>query len=285
MKRLIVNADDLGAGRARNQGILDAAAAGVVTSVSLLANGPALGHALERLADPGLGHLSCGLHFNLSEGSPLCHGLHRLTGPDGLFPGKAAAHALLARSGDADLEEEIVRELTAQVACLADAGLEIRHLDGHQHVHVFPAAVRPVAAAARAHGIPWIRLPWEPSPPRTSCPPLLEAEGSLFCGMARAAVPVFAGEALGTTDAFRGIYLKNRLRLDTLEESLKDLDVGLTELMVHPGRTQPQDPHDPFAAFSTAERERELQVLLHPGFRSLMGRLGLQLTPFPGAAP
>ena len=40
MKRLIVNADDLGADEARNRGIFEAIDAEVLTSVSLLVNGP-----------------------------------------------------------------------------------------------------------------------------------------------------------------------------------------------------------------------------------------------------
>ena len=49
MKRLIVNADDLGADEARNRGIFEAIDAGVVTSVSLLANGPSFEDAARRI--------------------------------------------------------------------------------------------------------------------------------------------------------------------------------------------------------------------------------------------
>jgi D-alanine-D-alanine ligase-like ATP-grasp enzyme len=43
MRRLIVNADDLGADEARNEGIFEAIRAGVVTSASILPNGPPWG--------------------------------------------------------------------------------------------------------------------------------------------------------------------------------------------------------------------------------------------------
>ncbi len=39
MRRLIINADDLGADHARNEGIFEAIEAGVVTAASILANG------------------------------------------------------------------------------------------------------------------------------------------------------------------------------------------------------------------------------------------------------
>ena len=67
MKQLIVNADDLGAGEARNAGIFDAIEAGSVTSVSILPNGPALEDALRRIRALRLKGVSFGVHFNISK--------------------------------------------------------------------------------------------------------------------------------------------------------------------------------------------------------------------------
>jgi predicted glycoside hydrolase/deacetylase ChbG (UPF0249 family) len=71
MKQLIINADDFGADPARNRGIIEGLEAGVVTSVSILANGPALVHL--RRCVPALirRRISCGLHLNLSK-ADLC---------------------------------------------------------------------------------------------------------------------------------------------------------------------------------------------------------------------
>ena len=64
MKRLIVNADDLGADEGRNEGIFEAMRAGVVTSASILPNGPALGHALDGIRSGGFERISFGGHLN-----------------------------------------------------------------------------------------------------------------------------------------------------------------------------------------------------------------------------
>ena len=106
MKRLIINADDLGADVARNEGIFEAIRAGVVTSATILPNGPALDHALEGIRSGGFEEVSFGVHLNLTEGRPLAEGLSCLTGPDGNFLGKAAAHRLLMKTGDVPLQTD-----------------------------------------------------------------------------------------------------------------------------------------------------------------------------------
>ena len=87
MKRLIVNADDLGADEGRNAGILEAVRAGVVKSVSLLANGPATAEACKAIHDGKYEEVSIGVHLNLSEGksdlrrsAPACGKRRRLSG-------------------------------------------------------------------------------------------------------------------------------------------------------------------------------------------------------------
>jgi len=90
MKQLIVNADDLGADEARNAGIFEAIEAGVVTSASILPNGPALEDALRRIRS-SCRPISLGVHINLSEGRPLSGPLPLLTGGDEHFLGKARA--------------------------------------------------------------------------------------------------------------------------------------------------------------------------------------------------
>src|SRR2546421_8810337 len=71
--RLVVNADDFGLSTGVNRGILEAHAAGVVSSVSVLVNAPGWTDALRRLRDVGPG-LGVGLHLNLTMGRPVSWG-------------------------------------------------------------------------------------------------------------------------------------------------------------------------------------------------------------------
>ena len=284
MRKLIINADDLGADEARNEGIFEAIEAGVVTSASLLANGPALRAGLRRigsLSNPGA---SFGVHINLSEGKPLSRNLRILAGKDGSFLGKGPSQQLLTRSGDPELEAEIAREMAVQIESLLDSGVKIDHLDGHQHVHVFPAVFPASIRMLRKYRIPWMRVPEEPlsSSEEGAVPDRLVKEARFFSGIAERARAQFKTIDLCIPNHFRGLYLKGRVSTPVLVSLLRGLRDGLTELMVHPGRVSRTSLPGPFAAFSTPDREKELEALLGRDFREALGDSGITLTPFPG---
>jgi predicted glycoside hydrolase/deacetylase ChbG (UPF0249 family) len=283
MKRLIVNADDLGADGARNAGIFEAIRAGAVTGASLLVNGPALKEALPEILSLGKKDVSWGVHLNLSEGSPLSANLCLLTGENGCFLGKGRAHAMLMRRGDAEVEREVRQELGAQIQALQESGIRISHLDGHQHVHVFPAVVRAAVEAALEHRIPWVRIPEEarPHPAAEAIPDSLLAEAEHFSRLAQEARSQAKDSGARMTDHFRGLYLKGGMNRTLMEKTLRELPPGLTELMVHPGRCPTASLSTPFSAFSTGDREKELETLLSEEFRAALARNGIDLTPYP----
>lgn len=287
MKRLIVHADDLGADNARNAGIIEAIEAGSVTAASILVNGPAFEDCIQRIASADFNHISFGVHLNLTEGMPLGAGLKYITGPDGFFFGKEETHRRLMNRGDKGLEEEVGQEFAAQIQALRAAGVRIDHLDGHQHIHIFPAAIDAAVRAGKEFGIPWIRIPEEPLPSRSMerNNDLLNDEAERFCRLAAAARIRIHGSHLKTTDHFRGLYLKGRLSLTRIEKTLRTLPPGITELMVHPGRAPAGQAAGPFSAFSHREREKELTVLTSGSFQRMLEKYHVQLTSFPEACP
>jgi len=283
VKRLIINADDLGADETRNAGIFDAIQAGRVTSASILPNGPGLLDALKKIQSANFMNVSWGVHLNLSEGKPVSADLLHLTGPDGMFLGKISSHRLLMGEGDRNLEREIEREIDAQITLIKTFGIPISHMDGHQHVHVFPAVLRPMIRMARKHRISWVRTPDEPEPtsPDFTLPAYVKEEASVFSGLGQAARPLIIASGLHTTDHFYGLYLKGHFSLRRLESLLRCLPDGLTELMTHPGRTMEHPTETPFSGFSTPEREQELQTLLNKKLRLTLKEMKIILTPFP----
>jgi len=283
MRRLIVNADDLGADEARNEGIFEAIRAGGVTSASILPNGPALRHALEGIRSGRCEGVSLAVHLNLSEGRPLAANLARLVGPDGNFLGKAAAHRQLMTAGDVVLEADIAREAALQIGRLLDAGIAVSHIDGHQHVHVFPAALGAVTETAKAFGIARMRIPDEAVPPdEDALEENLREEARRFASLGREARLRLAAAGIASSDHFLGLALKGRLDLEQLVELAGTLPEGTTELMVHPGRVPARDA---FSAFSSADRERELEALLHPRFRLALQAAGVVLVSFREIGP
>lgn len=287
MKNLIVNADDLGADEGRNAGILEAVAAGAVKSVSLLANAPATGRALEAVRGGKFAGVSLGIHLNLSEGRPVSAGLSLLSGENGFFLGKTAAQRLLLSENRRDLEAEVLREVNAQIEGVLREKMPLDHLDGHQHLHVFPAVRKAAAAAAGKYGIPWFRLPREPVPISNGepIPENLKAEGKLFSDLAAETARLLAGTEIRTPAHFRGLYLKGRLTAGLLEKCLRELPGGVTELMVHPGRPLRGGGESPFSGFSTKEREKELEALISPLFRRAAEKTGVRLISFAEAGP
>ena len=282
MKQLIVNADDLGADQARNAGIFEAINAGIVTSVSLIANASATNDAIGRLLSIERRIISIGLHFNISEGAPLSKGLKRLIAANGNFLGKKTAHQLLSRSGDAELEDEIREEFSAQASVLLNAGITLDHMDGHQHVHVFPGALRVMLEETKNRGIPWFRIPLEPANPSWMLQPDLLQETNTFNKYAEYALTHTRSCGLRVTDHFRGLYYKGNLPADKWPGFLADIPEGLTELMVHPGRAEVNPTGNPFSGFSTAERELELHALIDGRFRSALLAAEIELVSFPG---
>lgn len=282
MKRLIINADDVGADEARNVGIFEAVKKGVVTSVSILANGPAFDDAISHIKQTNK-IISYGLHINLSEGKPISSGLKIIKGSDGSFFGKSNAIEFFSRKNDLALEEDINMEIDAQMKKLINAGIKVSHLDGHHHIHTFPAVISTAIGIAKRYKIPWIRIPEEerPSYGCLSTTDELILEAGLFSRFGSEARVLVKAKGIGTTEHFRGLYFKGRLSLLIVEELFKTLPDGLTEFMTHPGYASKEGSHSHFARFSTPDREKELETLLHPGFREMIEKYNIMLTPFP----
>ncbi|MDD5476114.1 MAG: ChbG/HpnK family deacetylase [Syntrophales bacterium] len=279
MKKLIINADDLGADESRNRGILEAMEAGIVTSATILANGPAFLDAIRGLRKLRVGNCPVGIHLNLSEGKPLAENIRLLTGIDGHFRGKTGALSFFEEPPTPALKEELYREAVTQIERILDQGFEITHIDGHHHIHLFPAVIESVLRAASNFAIPWIRLADEKSD-KSPGDNSLDREALRFQGHASRARELIDASNLRATDHFLGLYLKGRLTLEALLETVDTLPEGLTELMVHPGSIPLGPMNGPFSSFATKDRQIELDALMSPEFRKRLDERGVILTSF-----
>lgn len=155
-KYLIVNADDLGISIPVNLAIRRGFREGIVTSASLLANMPAFGHAVEEVIRPNPG-LGVGVHLSATSGPPVL--------PPERVPLLVDAQGSCFRRGFVGLWRllhskrreaalcQIQEELAAQVERAEALGLQIDHLDGHQHVHMIPGLFDLVVGLARTRRI------------------------------------------------------------------------------------------------------------------------------------
>lgn len=270
MTRLLITADDFGASSLRNSGILAAWKNGIVTGASLLPQGGATDEALRLARDEGI---PVGVHLNLSEGETLSGPIGGLSDGQGRLPGKAGLRAILA-SGDVD-RVALRRELQAQIAILQRAGIKATHIDTHQHFFLFPCVTDEVIAAAKQAGINRLRLPLPMEEASNDPVGILGDELALYRRLAPETARRLAAAGISSPQGLWGMPLLNRLDETSLRRLIDQLPEGVWELMVHPGR---RDPDDPFAG---PERERECTTLCSEEIRRAITARGIELITYP----
>ena len=283
MRRLIVNADDFGFTSGVNRAIVEAHSRGVVTSSTLMANGPAFAEAAQ-LAKT-IPRLSIGCHVVLIDGRPVL-GVEQLpsltSGAE--FRNGLMTFAARAIAGRIDADE-ITAEATAQIRKIQSAGIAVSHLDTHKHTHLFPKILRPLLRAAGACGIRAVRNPFGPRLPLRSGqllarPGLWTRYAELrvlgrFAGKFRAAVD---REGFVTPDGTLGIVVTGVLDETLFHAIARNIPQGTWEFVCHPGYND--------ADLRRAEtrlrqsRETELRVLTLPAAREVLLQEGIELISY-----
>jgi len=272
-RRLIINADDLGLSPGVNRGILEAHAAGAVTSASLLANAPGLADAVTRLRAAPTLHV--GLHLNLTDGQPVARldDVSSLCNPHTRkfyrLP-QLIARALLGRIA----RDHVVAECRAQLSRLRELGVSVGHIDSHRHVHALPVVWNAVMEVAARTGVSAVRIPEESSPRRS-----MRFARALAAVSLRAAWRLTNGHTddrrLSRADHFWGFGLLGARDFQRRFLAILDqLEPGTTELMVHPGYVDRELVEwDSY----TTPRERELAALCSREVRERLTRGDLRL--------
>lgn len=270
MPRLIINADDFGLSPAVTAGILEAHAAGSVTSASMIVFGPGWDDGVRQAR--ATASLGVGLHFNLLLGVPLTAAKSLRDPRSGRF-WPLATLVLRALGGVID-HDEVAAECEAQLAALRGAQIRVTHLDSHRHTHALPVVHRTVAGVAAKHGLP-LRRPVES---------MRWFQGD-FTSQARRVLigsswrlTSWGAPPTRSTDHFIGVSLQGSPRFaERLHAVLDRLPSGATELMVHPGRVD-----DALAAVDgyTRQRERELAALVSPALGERLRRGDIALIGF-----
>jgi len=287
VKNLIVNADDLGWTEGVNRGILEAFHHGIVTSTSLLANGAAFAGGVEAARSaPGLG---VGVHLNLSNGLPVADReiVTSLLNDDGELAG--GPESLLFRRARGGLAlAEVESEWDAQIQKVRDAGIAPTHLDGHRHVHMLPGLFEIALRLAKRHDVGAIRVSLEESSLRAALSSSskqnagvvmkqgVQARGLKLLGRDTREQAAHAG--ISTADYFCGIAQTGELTREGVEQFVKSLPDGTTELMCHPGYADAALQKTPTRLQDS--RQTELQILTDTGIRNLVASLGIRLIDY-----
>lgn len=243
LKRLIVNADDLGRTPGVNQGVVQAHRTGIVTSASLMVNHPTAAEAKGIATDnPELG---IGLHLALTGGPPtLGPSLVRsLVDAKGLLPTKPEG---LAAADPA----EVLAEVRAQIRRFREiTGALPTHLDTHHHAHTVPAVLEALVIVCWEMGLP--------------------ARGTSTEMRER-----LRHERIPTPDQFVEAFFGDDATLEHLVRILSGLDPGTTELMCHPAVV---DEALRKTSGYAEPRGRELAALTHRDARQAIQAAGIRL--------
>jgi len=274
LRRLVVNADDLGLTPGVNDGIFDAHEHGILTSASLLANAPATADAVRRARlHPALG---LGAHLTLIDGAAILPPTRvpTLVEGDGRFRRSWKPFIVACLQKRVSLVD-VERELTAQIERLLRAGVQLTHLDAHKHVHAYPPIFSVVARLAVRFGIPVVRVPYERLS-RWSQPDVgRDGWTARRQALLNAAMWPWArrnwrtAASLGLrTPHFIGRIHTGIVDKPALHGLLRAIGSGVTELMLHPGYVD-----DALTGMSTRlleSRKQELDLLCHPDTRALI---------------
>lgn len=268
--RLVVNADDLGLHPALDEGILRGHREGIVTSATVLVSGVSAAGAVARARAQGL---ALGVHLALCTRLRPAAPAWRVptVAPGGVLRANWAAFARAWLAGQVR-QEELERELAAQVARARALGVQVDHLDTHQHLHLLPG-VRPlVEALARREGV---ALRWPDRLPQASW---LRAPGPALKATLLAVLARTAPRASGVRRVSAGgVFEAGRLDEAALLALLERLPAGDYELGCHPGEGAPHVPEDPEWHYRW---QAELEALTSPRVRERVRALGVELTTY-----
>ena len=272
MRRLVVNADDLGLTVGVNDGIFDAHDHGILTSASLFAGAPATSDAIRRARSrPSLG---VGVHLSLVDGTPMLppHRIPTLVEGDGRFRRSWKPFIVACLRGKVSLAE-VELELTAQVERLQSAGFRLTHLDAHKHVHAYPPVFAIVARLAGRYGIPVVRVPyerWAPIRGDAATRGTRRLQTLLNAAMLPWALRGYRIAAAHDvrTPNFVGRIHTGVLNTAALAAIVRALPPGVTELMVHPGYAD--DELERTGTRLLESRQRELDLLCSLETRALL---------------
>lgn len=276
MKKLIINADDFGLHEQVNEGIIKGHETGLITSTSIMPSGQAFDHAVQLARqNPRLG---IGVHLTLVAERTLTEPrmVPSLVDNEGKMPANYSKFLTSFVTGRVRLSE-IRTELTAQVEQVRSQGVNITHLDSHQHLHVFPGIIDIVLDIARKFDIKAIRIPDEPY--------LFLHQGAVARVMARNGLTFLARAArkkasncgLVAPDHFFGMVSGGNMSEDSLAFIIEHLPEGVSEVMMHPG----SDNAIMSAAYGWPYHwQEELQAAVSPTVKQIVRDKGVDMISF-----
>lgn len=161
MSSIIITADDFGFSEEVNEAVERAHRDGVLSAASLMVSAPAAADAIARAKR--LPDLRVGLHVVLVHGTPTLprEEVDALLDRDGRFP-ENLAMAGVNWFFSPKARRQLKREIAAQFAAFRASGIELDHVNAHNHMHLHPTVLSAIIRELRGKRKAAVRLPREP---------------------------------------------------------------------------------------------------------------------------
>jgi hopanoid biosynthesis associated protein HpnK len=264
-RRLIVNADDFGNSNEINSAVLHAHREGILTTASLMVNGPAVREAVQMAKEaPSLG---VGLHLTL------CFGTSALP--------RAEVPALVDRNGrfrnspvsagmvyffSPRARAQLKKEIAAQFERFERTGLPLDHVNGHLHFHLHPAVFAVLLKECERRNIRAVRLTYDPW---STDAPLGQgrwfyrmSHAIIFSLLARRSKEPLDRRGIAHADYVFGLLENARVTEEYILKLVPALPSGVSELYSHP---------------SVHEFKDEYRALISPRVADAIRRENIQL--------
>ena len=238
MKKIIVNADDLGLTKSINEGIARAYREGIVSFISPIPSGEAFDDAARLAAELKLEEI--GAHLALSETVPVTEAakIPTLVTKESRFHPHHNEFLIRFFLGKVN-RDEIHLELKNQLERLRKLNIRITNISSHEHVHMVPEILEIFVRLAKEYGIPSIRYPRGEGRPASFVVARLYRSIVLSYFDKRMG-DIVRKSGLAYTDHFRGFLDSGNLNEDALMGIINGLKEGTTELICHPGFVGPE---------------------------------------------
>lgn len=275
-RQLIVSADDFGASPQINSAVARGFREGILTSAGLMVGGKAALGAVELAKnEPGL---AVGLHLALSDSrSILPHDtIPNVVDEAGRFANNPAA-AGLRYFMSKHTQRQLRLEIEAQFEAFLGTGLELSHVDGHQHLHAHPCVLPVVVRQAIKNGAKGIRIPCEPlwanlaaNPRRPIYKLLIRITHGYLASVGHRLV---AQSGLATCEVVVGSMMSGSMGSDYVMRILQRLPHRRVELYFHPSTSKNAAKYGP--------NLEDLKTLADPDLRSFISQR-YELTTYSG---
>jgi predicted glycoside hydrolase/deacetylase ChbG (UPF0249 family) len=283
-KLLIINADDFGLSREISDCIINCHKNGIVTSTTLMTNMPAAEYACYKVQ--GVPSLGVGVHLTITEGKPLSdiEKVKDLVDDEGCFLGAAQQKKQLWKSKN--IQEQITREIAAQIEKAIDLKIKPTHCDSHHGIHIMPVFRKVLINVLPRYNIHKVR---------TQVGSHWVTFGNDFCSQARCHLKNLRSIH---KRAFRrwNHFLLNKAGIRTPDRKvgwarvieqlspkekllicLKNLQPGISEMLFHPGYLS-QRPAE--SSRFDLMREIDAQLMLDPDVYSAVKESGIKLISY-----